>query len=69
MPDPIALKDLDYVLEEDAAWIEVKGFSIRIKAGDEGVSLVVYKAGAEDQPSITETWATYSELEEESVDG
>jgi hypothetical protein len=57
------LNDGDYLLADNAAWIEVKGFAIRIRAGDDGLSVVVYRSGAEDEPAITETWAAYGELE------
>lgn len=42
--------DDDYVLEEGAAWLEVKGFAIRIHSTDEGVVVDIFKKdeGIED---------------------
>ena len=41
------LKDDDYNLEEGAAWLIVKGFSIRILSANGVVMVDVYKEGKE----------------------
>jgi len=59
------LPDADYVLTDGAAWIEVKGFSIRIMSTDEGVIVDVYAKNKENNGPITTTYAFDSECCEE----
>ena len=59
------LPDADYVLTEGAAWIEVKGFSIRIMSTDEGVIVDVYAKNKENDGPIAATYAFDSECCEE----
>jgi len=42
------LTDGDYVLTEGAAWVEVQGFAVRLRATPEGLKIDVYKNGHED---------------------
>ena len=41
------LLDGDYVLAEGAAWLEVQGFAVRVRATPKGLSIEVYKSGQE----------------------
>lgn len=41
------LPDGDYILTEGAAWVEVQGFAVRIRATAEGLSVEVYPSGQE----------------------
>tara|TARA_R110000822_G_scaffold4301_2_gene18429 strand:- start:303 stop:485 length:183 start_codon:yes stop_codon:yes gene_type:complete len=41
------LTDQDYVLIEGAAWVEVQGFAVRVRATPKGLSIEVYKSGQE----------------------
>ena len=41
------LLDGDYVLAENAAWLEVQGFAIRVRATPKGLSVEVYESGQE----------------------
>lgn len=59
------LPDADYVLTDGAAWIEVKGFAIRIISTDEGIIVDVYAKGQEDNGPITTTYAFDSECDGE----
>jgi hypothetical protein len=63
-PGTVSLPDGDYLLTENAAWIEISGFAVRIFAGDQGLSVNVYASGREMDEAIIETRALYSELEE-----
>lgn len=56
------LIDADYKLIQGKAWIEVKGFAIRIAATDEGVVVDVYKSGDENSDSIVSCYAFDSDL-------
>ena len=47
MKKPTLLQDAEYILSENAAWIEVKNFAIRINATDEGVVVDIYREGNE----------------------
>ncbi len=65
------LPDSDYVLTEGAAWIDVKGFSIRIHSTDEGLVVDVFDAkvaatGDFDEALMTSTYAFDHELKEEA---
>lgn len=62
------LPDGDYVLKDGAAWLEVKGFAVRILSTDEGIVVDVYKNGAEMDSPITSTYAFDAELEEDEDD-
>ena len=41
------LLDGDYLLAEGAAWLEVQGFAVRVRATPKGLSVEVYKNGQE----------------------
>jgi hypothetical protein len=51
------IPDGDYVLEEGGAWLEVKGFAIRIHATDEGVAVDIYPNKAEHHDAIASCYA------------
>lgn len=51
------LVDGNYELTDGAAWLGVKGFSVRIRGTDEGVVADIYARGAEMSESIAGTWA------------
>lgn len=51
------IPDTDYILSDGAAWLEVKNFSIRIAATDEGVSVDIYRKGDEMGGAVTSTYA------------
>lgn len=61
----IELIDQDYELIDGGAWIETKGFTIRILDTDEGVVVDIYKAGREMDSPIASTYAFTHELETE----
>jgi len=46
------LIDQDYVLIEGAAWVEVQGFAVRIRATPAGLFVDVYKAGEEMEGAL-----------------
>ena len=46
------LIDQDYVLTEGAAWVEVQGFAVRIRANSSGLAVDVYKSGAEGEDTL-----------------
>ena len=41
------LLDGDYILAEGAAWLEVQGFAVRVRATPKGLSVEVYQSGQE----------------------
>lgn len=51
------LIDSVYTLTEGAAWLNVKGFSIRIQSTDEGVVVDVYGSEGDAQDPIASTYA------------
>ena len=59
----MTLEDGDYELVDGAAWLAVRGFSVRILGTYTGVIVGIYKNGAEDDGPIAETFAADSELE------
>ena len=64
------LKDDDYVLEEGAAWLEVKGFAVRIHTTDEGVVVDIFNSkllneGLMDDALMASTYAFDNDLEVE----
>ena len=59
------IPDGDYVLEEGAAWIEVKNAAIRIISTDEGVIVDIYKSGEEFNESIAGCYVYDAELEDD----
>jgi len=59
----MTLEDGDYELVDGAAWLAVRGFSVRIFSTDNGVDVRIYKNGAEDEGAIAGTFAADSELE------
>ena len=58
----MTLEDGDYELVDGAAWIAVKGFSVRIFSTDSGIDVSIYKNGGEDEGAIVATFAADSEL-------
>jgi len=46
------LTDQDYVLTDGAAWVEVQGFAVRIRANSSGLAVDVYKSGAEGEDTL-----------------
>jgi len=46
------LIDQDYVLIEGAAWVEVQGFAVRIRANSSGLAIDVYKSGEEGEDTL-----------------
>lgn len=68
-----ALIDDDYILTEGAAWLDVKGFSVRIHSTDEGVVVDIYdatvaKTGDFDLALITSAFAFDHECNSMEVD-
>ena len=62
----VGLCDDDYFLTEGAAWLAVaNAFSIRVRSTDEGVSVSIYKTGEECSDSIAETYAFFTETQED----
>ena len=59
----MTLEDGDYELVDGAAWLAVKGFSVRIFSRKTGIDVYIYKNGAEDKGPIAATFAADSELE------
>ena len=59
----MTLEDGDYELVDGAAWLAVKGFSVRIFSRVNGIDVFIYKNGAEDEGPISSTFAADSELE------
>jgi len=51
------LHDKDYTLVDEGMWLTVKGFSIRIKATDEGVVVDIYANGREDEDALATAYA------------
>ncbi len=64
-PNSNELIDGDYILVDEAAWLTVKNFSIRIHSTDEGVIADIYKKGHENEDTIAATYAFDAEVEEE----
>lgn len=56
------LPEGDYTLADGAAWFTAGNASIRIRRGDEGITVDVYRIGAEDAEAIATCWALDSEL-------
>ena len=46
------LIDQDYILTEGAAWVEVQGFAVRIRANSSGLAVDVYKSGEEGEDTL-----------------
>lgn len=46
------LIDGDYVLTEGAAWVEVQGFAVRIRATPAGLIVDVYESGEEMEGAL-----------------
>jgi len=64
---PVLIPDGDYVLTEGAAWLDTKGFAIRVHSTDEGIIVDIYdaevaKTGDFDAALITSTFAYNHEL-------
>jgi len=58
-----ALTDGNYTLTDNAAWLTVKDFSIRIQGTDEGVVVDVYPLGHENVDLIASTYAFDTDCE------
>jgi hypothetical protein len=57
------LTGTDYTLEDDSSmWITAGLASVYVVNGPTGVGVTIYPKGAEDDDSVTETWATWAEL-------
>lgn len=55
---PTEIEDGDYILKDGCAWIEVGGFSIRIRyTKEQGVSCLIFKVGEEDLDIIDSAYA------------
>jgi len=64
--DALQGEDTDYTLGEGkSCWITVGNGSVYIQHGSEGVGVTIYPKGGEADDSVTETWATWAELEYE----
>lgn len=46
------IKDGDYILEDEAAWIEVGGLVVRLAYQDSSLSIGVYKTGREMEDPV-----------------
>jgi hypothetical protein len=46
------LIDQDYILTEGAAWVEVQGFAVRIRANSSGLAVDVYRSGEEGEDTL-----------------
>jgi hypothetical protein len=62
---PTFLEDKDYILNK-AAWIEIKGFAIRIRATDLGVAVDIYQSKKEENGAITSAFVFDSDLDSET---
>ena len=49
---PRDLPDDDYILTEGAAWVEVQGFAVRIRANSSGLAVDVYESGKEGENTL-----------------
>lgn len=60
---PTEIEDGDYILKDGCAWLEVGGFSIRIRhTKEEGVSCRIFKVGEESLDVIDSAYAINYEL-------
>jgi hypothetical protein len=62
--DRTTLSDGDYTLSEGAAWLEVKGFAVRVHQTDEGVCVDVYRNGQEDESPLASCYAFDSDAQD-----
>jgi hypothetical protein len=60
---PKKLADGDYILREGAAWIEVSGLAIRIRAVETGVLIQCWPVGKEDEDSTDSFFVSKPEKE------
>ena len=60
-----SLVDGDYELGDGAAWFSSKGFSVRIRTTDDGISVDIYRDGHEADGYLTTCSAFFSELNSE----
>jgi len=51
------LHDEDYTLVDEGMWLTVKGFSIRIRTTNEGVTVDIYAYGREHEDAIAGAYA------------
>ena len=58
----IELKDGDYILTEGAAWLEVKGFAVRLYHNGDGLRVSVCESGRE-YDTLGEVFVFDNELE------
>lgn len=66
MDKEVNISNLDATLDVgQSTWVTINNLSVYLRAGDDGVSVSIYPAGKEEENSITETWACYSEAEGE----
>lgn len=52
----------DHKLINNSAWIEVKGFAIRIASTDEGVVVDIYESGSELNDALASTYVFDAEI-------
>lgn len=50
-------------ISKEGFWLTVGKASIHVKSSEEGVSVSIYALGSENDDSISEAWATHSELQ------
>lgn len=52
------LQDGDYYLRDGAAWLEVKGYAVRVRATEMGVEVEIYATGLEMNAPLARAVAT-----------
>ena len=57
----------DYTLLPGGCWLTVGNASVNVQHGSDGVGVTLYPLHHELNDSITETWATWAELEPEEI--
>jgi hypothetical protein len=55
--DKTCLSDGDYTLTDGAAWLEVKGFAVRVLSTCEGVAVDIYRNKHEDEDALASCYA------------
>lgn len=61
---PQKLKDGDYILEDEKAWFDIKGFTVWVRATDEGIVVDIYQKDKVLHDSIASTYAFDTEIDE-----
>jgi len=52
----------DYELRlDDNCWITVRNLSVHIRDAGEGVSILIYPLGKEDEDPISDPWVSYGD--------